>query len=360
MWFIIGYQDKLYKYFKKGDLMKKIKVALVGYGMSGREFHLPIFISHPNYEVKMVQTSNPVNQEALKAVCPSAMIVEDYNIILNDEDVDLVVITTSNDAHYSYTKQALLKDKHVVCEKPFVETFAEAEELFKLAEERNLILRVFHNRKYDGDILTLQSLMKTHDFGEIKTFSTRFDRYVPKIGGNWRFKDTVMAGLFYDLAPHLTHHAVALFGEPKSVFLDLFLERDGSIVDDHFELTMYYDNMVAYVGGEVFEREPKPRLSLVGTKASYVKYGFDEPDTVNEKQKDIYQPEKLRSVYISTPNHEEKIPLLKGQHYRFYDLVAEHIYNGVVKDEDKKLALMVIKVMEKAMESYQKKSIVDF
>jgi scyllo-inositol 2-dehydrogenase (NADP+) len=339
--------------------MKKIKIALIGYGMSGRQFHLPAFVNHPNYELKSVMTRNPVNQRDVKAACPNVQIVEDYNKILNDDEIDLIVITTSNDVHYSYTKKALLKGKHVVCEKPFVETYAEALELFQFAEEKHLILRVFHNRKYDGDILTLQELMKTRDFGKIQTFSTRFDRYIPNIRDNWRFKDTVMSGLFYDLAPHLTHHAISLFGLPKSVFLNLFYEREGSVANDHFELTLYYESMVCFIGAEVFERELKPRFALVGTNASYFKYDFDSPDSVNVKTDELYQNNDLRSVFKTDPDTEENIPLLKGQHYRFYDLLAEHINNWPKEDIDKENALGVVQVMEKAMKSYQTKQIIN-
>lgn len=176
--------------------MSKINVALVGYGMSGREFHLPTLMNNSSYHVKLAQTRSEKNRNDLKALCPDVKIVSDYEEILADEEIDLVVITAPNDVHYSYTKDALLRGKHVVCEKPFVGRYEEALELFKLAEEKNLILRVFHNRKYDGDILTLKDLMKKRDFGKIVSFSTRFSRYRPEIGDNWRFKKTVMGGLF--------------------------------------------------------------------------------------------------------------------------------------------------------------------
>jgi scyllo-inositol 2-dehydrogenase (NADP+) len=327
--------------------------------MSGREFHLPALIGNLSFRVKLAQTRNEKNRMDLKVACPDVEIVSDFEEILADDEIDLVVITAPNDVHFSYTKAALLRGKHVVCEKPFVERYAEALELFNLAEEKNLILRIFHNRKYDGDILTLKELMKERDFGKIVSFSTRFSRYRPEIGDNWRFKKTIMGGLFYDLAPHLVHHTVSLFGLPESVFLNLFFEREGSVVDDHFELTMYYPAMTAFVGGDMFERELRPRLHLIGTKASYVKYGFDYPDSVNVKPENPYQETNLRSVFKTSPDDEEYIPLLKGKHYRFYEMLAEHIANGLTEDEDKELALAVILTMEKAMESYQTKKVVN-
>jgi scyllo-inositol 2-dehydrogenase (NADP+) len=117
-------------------------------------------------------------------------------------------------------------------------------------------------------------------------------------------------------------------------------------------MVMYYDHgLRCYLGAEMLDRAPKPRHKLVGTKASYVKYGFDVPDTVYDKSDSLYQNHHIRSDYIKDLNHIEYVDVLKGQHYRFYDLLAEHINQIPKTDEDKKLALSVILVMELAMKS---------
>ena len=332
--------------------MKKIVTAIVGYGFSGSTFHLPPLKHNEQYDIKLVMTRSEHNQAQLKKDYPKAQIVTSYEEILNDKDVDLIVIATSNAVHYSYTKDALLKGKHVVCEKPFVETYNLAKELYDLAAKKGLILRVFHNRKYDGDILTLHQLVKDKNFGEIVSYETRFDQYRPEIGSNWRFKKVDMAGNFYDLAPHLVHHVVSLFGLPQKVYNKLFYDRKGSYVDDHFEMVMYYENGPrCYLGAEMLDRAPKPRQKLVGTKASYVKYEFDVPDTVDYKPENLYQDRQMRSDFIEDPSKPEHINVLKGQHYKFYEVLAKDINDRPKEDEDKKLALSVILVMEMAMKS---------
>lgn len=338
--------------------MNQIVTAIVGYGMSGRLFHLPPLAKNPNYRVKSIMTRSEKNQTDLRKDYPDIQIVTDYHDIIEDSEIDLVIIATSNDVHFSYTKEALLHGKHVVCEKPFVETYAKAKELFDLAKEKKLILRVFHNRKYDGDILTLKRLMKSKDFGSIVSFSTRFDRYVPNIGENWRFKAVDMAGIFYDLAPHLIHHAVDLFGLPNFVSNTLFDDRENTQVDDHFEMALYYDTHTCFLGAQVLDRDPKPRLELIGTKASYVKYGFDDPDSLNEPTVDIYQQSGLRSEFITEPGKAIQVPLYKGEHYRFYDLLAHHIDEYPEEDLDMKLALSVILIMQLGLISHQTKQMV--
>jgi scyllo-inositol 2-dehydrogenase (NADP+) len=335
---------------KKGDhFMQKIVTALVGYGMSGQLFHLPQLIGHQNFIVKTVMTRNTENQSKIKAALPEVCIVSDYEDILNDPDISLVILAVSNDVHYDYTKRALLKDKHVICEKPFVQSVEEAIDLFGLAHQRQRLLRVFHNRKYDGDILTVEKLIQEKPFGQIIAFHARFDRYVPNIKDNWRYKPGYMSGIFYDLAPHIVHHCVYLFGQPMAVFNRIHMDRPGSQTDDHFELMLIYQNMTCYVGAEPYEREPMPKLKLVGTEATYVKYGFDQPEVVTQPNLDLYTQEPHQSFYIDQPNHKITIPVLLGKHYAFYDKVYDDIVKPKALDEDEICAISVIKIMEKAM-----------
>lgn len=336
---------------ERDDNMNKIVTALIGYGFSGSTFHLPPLVHNPNYKIKYVMTRNEIRQNEAKKDCKGVMIATTYEEILKDKEVDLIIIATSNSVHYQYTKEALLHGKHVVCEKPFVESYNLAKELYDLAEQKGLVLRVFHNRKYDGDFLTVQNLLKEKNFGDIISFSTRFDQFKPEIGENWRFKKVDMAGNFYDLAPHLVHHVVALFGKPNKVYNKIYHDRPGILVDDHFEMILYYDQLTCYIGAEMLDRDPKPRMFVVGTNATYTKYEFDYPDTVDVKQEDVYQKRQMRSEFIDNSMHIEKIKVLKGKHYYFYELLAAHITNKPKVDEDKDLALLVILVMEMAMKS---------
>lgn len=337
--------------------MKKITTALIGYGLSGREFHLPQLMNNPHYTLKTVLTSNPNNQQQIKKISLEIEIVTDYDLVLKDPQIDLIVLAVSNDVHYEYTKKALLNNKHVICEKPFVKTSKEANYLFELAKKKGLMLRVFHNRKYDGDILTLEKVLHEQPMGKIVSFHARFDRYVPVIKDNWRHKTGHMSGIYYDLAPHLVHHCVRLFGEPRSVFNQVFLDRPNSQTDDHFEMVLNYEHMTCFIGAEPYEREAIPKLKLVGTEATYVKYGFDVPDVVVSKT-DEFQSSGLKSVFIKSPGNIESIPLIQGKHYAFYNQLYEDITTPLVTDIEAIHALSVIKIMEKGHISSMKKRII--
>lgn len=332
--------------------MKKINTAVIGFGMAAREFHIPAIVSNDKFNLSQVMTRSEKNQRDLKELYHQAQLITSFDEAINDPSIDLVVIATSNDVHYEYTKKALLQNKHVVCEKPFVESHKDAKELFDLAKKQGVNLKVFHNRKYDGDVLTLKELRNKVDFGKLVSFQARFDRLRPEIGENWRFKPTDMAGIFYDLAPHLVHHSIDLFGLPNSVYCNIFSDRIDSVVDDHFEMTLFYDNgFTAKLGAEMLERDPLPKIQLVGTNYTYSKYGFDLPDSVNEPVKEIYQTSNLRSVLIDDNLSETEIQLMLGKHYLFYDNLGTEVIDKNLNSPDTDLALGVILVMEKALQS---------
>lgn len=337
--------------------MKKIRTAIIGFGVSAQEFHASGIVNNENYELKKVLTNSPKNIKILKEEYPNVKLISEFVEACEDPNIDLIVIATPNDVHDEYTYKALMNNKHVVVEKPFVETYERAKELYKLAEEKNLVLKVFHNRKYDGDLNTLVNLMKTRDFGKLVSFTARFDRIRPSLGENWRFKDTHMAGIYYDLAPHLVHHAIALFGMPESVENNIYFDRENSLVDDHFEMILNYkDGFKAFIGAEMLQRDLVPKIKLIGTNKTYAKYDFDIPDSANYPYKEKYQVKKLKSELIDNDLKIEEIPVEIGKHYLYYETLANDIKNNVsINNPDTELALGVIKIMEKGIEANNKK-----
>lgn len=335
--------------------MHKIRVAIIGFGMSGQLFHLPPLLKNPRYVVKMIMTKNTSRIKEIKRISQDIEVISSYDYAINSHEIDLIVIATSNDVHEEYTKKALLNNKHVVCEKPFVETYEKAKALFELAKERNLILRVFHNRAYDGDILTIKSLIEQDKLGRTISFSTRFDRYLPSLSHNWRYENHHMAGIYYDLAPHLVHHVLSIFGKPKSVSLKLFKDHKDIIVDDHFEMMMHYKNMTALLGAATYERHSKPRFEIIGEKATYIKYGFDQPD-VNYDIKDFSTLENVELSSLISDYHQENVPIEIGKHYIFYDHLAQMIDHPSKNLMNEDIQLDVIMIMEKGLESFHKKT----
>jgi len=128
-------------------------------------------------------------------------------------DVELVVVGTPNATHFPFAKQALQAGKHVVVDKPFAPSSSEAKELESIALERGLILAPFHNRRWDGDFLTLKKVLKEERLGRVSTLESHFDRFrpLPRIG-TWKESEGPENGMLMDLGPHLVDQALTLFG----------------------------------------------------------------------------------------------------------------------------------------------------
>jgi scyllo-inositol 2-dehydrogenase (NADP+) len=164
-----------------------------------------------------------------------------------------------------------------------------------------------------------------------------------------------MAGIYYDLAPHLVHHALHLFGLPESVENNIYFDRENSIVDDHFEMILHYkDGFKAFIGAEMLQRDLVPKIKLIGTNKTYAKYDFDIPDSANYPYNEKYQVKKLKSELIDNDLKIEEILVEIGKHYLYYENLSQDILNNVsINNEDTLLGLGVVLVMEKGMEAYK-------
>jgi len=174
-----------------------IITALLSYGMSGEVFHAPLIVADPRFKLKTVgeRSTLKVTQRF-----PSVQSVKSYKDILNDESIELVVVNTPNETHYAYTKEALEAGKHVIVEKPFTVTTDEANELIELSKKKNRILTVFQSRRWDGDFLTLQQVVKDGLVGKIVEFEAHYDRFRNYIEANtWKEEPKRGTGILYNL-----------------------------------------------------------------------------------------------------------------------------------------------------------------
>ena len=175
--------------------MKPILVALVGCGMSARTFHLPLLAASDDFRLTALVSSRPQPDVAVAQYADTAA-------MLAQSDAELVVITAPNAVHFPLAAQCLAAGRHVVLEKPMVNTVAEGRELMALAAGAGRLLSVFHNRRWDSDFLTLQALLARSELGALRFFESRWDRFRPEVRDRWRENPGVGAGIWYDLGAH--------------------------------------------------------------------------------------------------------------------------------------------------------------
>jgi scyllo-inositol 2-dehydrogenase (NADP+) len=253
--------------------MPEIQAAVIGFGLAGRVFHCPFIGAVPGLKLEAIVQRR--GDEASKA-CPKARILRTVEEALADPNIQLIVVGTPNETHYSLAKQALLSGKNVVIDKPFAATSAEAKELGEIARQHGLILAPFHNRRWDGDFLTVRKVLASGDLGRLVTYESHFDRFRPlPREATWKEASNQANGLLFDLGPHLVDQVLILFGAPHSITASVRRDRDTTDIEDAFDITLHYPRLLAHCRSTMLAAEPAPRFLLHGTRGSFRKYGVD-------------------------------------------------------------------------------------
>ncbi|HUX93723.1 MAG TPA: Gfo/Idh/MocA family oxidoreductase [Ignavibacteriaceae bacterium] len=346
---------------------QKINTAIIGFGMSGEYFHAPFIDANPNFNlVKVVERVS----EKSKVIYPYVQVVKNYEDVLNDKDIDLVIITTPNSTHYKIGMEALQADKHVIIEKPFTRTSAAAKELIDLAASKNKILSPFQNRRWDGDFLTVKKIISSNLLGELIEYRSHFDRFRNEIKqGTWKEEDLLDSGLLYDLGPHLIDQALVLFGKPLSVYADLRTQRERSKIIDNFELVINYSKLKVILNSGFLYKQPLVRFALFGTEGSYIKDGIDPQEATLKNYKFRNNPDwgiepecdwGSYNTKINGLDIKGKIETVAGCYQNYFENIYEAIADQkelAVKPEE---ALLTAQIIELAIESNKRRSVVDF
>jgi scyllo-inositol 2-dehydrogenase (NADP+) len=341
-----------------------INVGLIGYGMAGRTFHAPIIQAVPDLRLmSVVERHGDLSRERY----PWITVERDIEVLLRDSAIDLIVVATPNNSHFDVARQALMAGKHVVVEKPFTIASAEARELIELAHQKGRIISVHHNRRWDGDFLTLRQVIDAKLLGRLVEFESHFDRFrnQPRPDA-WREDDCQGAGILYDIGPHLIDQAQVLFGLPHMITADIRTQRDFAKTDDNFELILHYNNLKVTLKAGMLVREQSPRFILHGTEGSFVKYGFDPQEaalksglTPQTPSWGKEQQQKWGSL-ITGANLENRIETIAGCYQVFYQNIADAINGRAALAVTPESALNTIRIIECARESNRQQRTIQF
>ncbi|WKN44091.1 Gfo/Idh/MocA family oxidoreductase [Tunicatimonas pelagia] len=253
-----------------------IQVALASYGMSGKVFHAPLIAAHPDFHLYKVLERH--RNDAV-ADHPNVTTVRQFDDLLTDENIDLIVVNTPNTHHFSMTKAALEAGKHVVVEKPFTNTAAEAKELIALAKQRNQVLTVFQNRRLDSDFLTVQKVLQQQLCGRVVEYEAHYDRYRNYIQPDtWKEESGPGSGILYNLGSHMIDQALVLFGMPETLFAKLSIQRTGGKAPDAYHLILGYPDKQVTLKSSYLVRDEGPRYKILGDLGTFTKYGLDSQE----------------------------------------------------------------------------------
>jgi scyllo-inositol 2-dehydrogenase (NADP+) len=341
-----------------------LNVGIVGFGLSGQVFHAPFIDVNPDFNLHTIVTTGPLAGEKY----PLVKITPSFDELLANPEIDIVIVCSPNALHYEHASAALQAGKHVIVEKPFTVNSTEAQNLIDISYKSGKHVFPFHNRRWDGDFLTIKYLIAQGLLGKVVDYESRFDRYSPSIvRAGWKYQYKEGGGTLFDLGIHLIDQAVNLFGAPEGVFCQLFNQREGSITDDSFDLKLIYPDLDVTLKASVFVKEPGPRFQVHGTVGSFVKYGLDSQEAqlkqnIKPGTKGFGIEPAIQRGILNTgllgKEFRGKYKTFPGDYMEFFNNVYSVIVKGsemVIKPED---ALLNIRIIEAAYRSDAEKKII--
>ncbi|HEX8995180.1 MAG TPA: Gfo/Idh/MocA family oxidoreductase [Ktedonobacterales bacterium] len=346
-----------------------VRIAMIGYGAIGFE-HASAIAATPGLELAIACDRNPARLEAARERFPLARFTADIEEIFADDSIDAVIVGTPPNTHAPLARRALLAGKSAIVEKPFCITTAEADELIGLAEERDLALTCYQNRRWDPDFLAIQRVIDDGRIGEVfhvELFIGGFSHPCDY----WHSHEPVSGGVFYDWGSHYLDWALTLLPEQvadvrasshKLVWRDVTNADQANLnvrFRDGRELSFIHSDVAAAL---------KPKWYILGTKGAIVGAWRHEVITTRKWNGDLIEErlapsEALPIVTVTTRTtdgllHEERLTLPPAPAHPFHRNFANHLLAGEPLAVDPRASRRNIAVMEAAAYSAAHESVV--
>jgi scyllo-inositol 2-dehydrogenase (NADP+) len=352
-------------------MKKTINTAIFGFGFSGETFFAPFIEANPGFNLKKIYTTDPKRVAKAISLYPGTEIVDNTDKIINDDSIELVLVGSPNTSHLSLAKAALLAGKHVVVEKPFTVTVAEADELIALAKKQGKVLSVHHNRRFDSGHNTVKKVITDGKLGRLVEYEVHYDRFRRDLRpGAWREKPLPGSGILYDLGAHLIDGALELFGTPETVTCMMLTQRPGLEVEDNFEIIMNYAGLKVTLKGGMLVKVSGATYVLYGDHGTFIKYGMDvqeealkkggRPDTVSNWG---IEPENIWGKITYEKDGKDVTEAVKSEPGRYQDFF-QNVYDAVAEGKELIVkpdqAKQTIRIIELCFQSNAEKRTVEY
>jgi predicted dehydrogenase len=285
---------------------------------------------------------------------PNVTYTDNLDILLDDPEIQVVVVSTPSSLHYEFALKVLQAGKHCIVEKPFTHTVQEAETLFALAKEKGLVVQCYQNRRFDSDFLTTQKVIESGKLGDLLEVEMHYDYYRPYIPESINQFSAINSYL-YGHGCHTLDQVISYFGAPDRIHNDVRQLLGEGRMNDYFDIDMYYGPLKVSVKSSYFRIKERPSFVVYGKKGMFIKHGKDKQE---HHLKLFYMPDNadfgqdlpedygvLTWMDETGVYHEEKIVTVQGDYARYYDALYDTIINGnekLVKNEETLLQINLL------------------
>ncbi len=344
---------------------RPVRVAMLGYGAIGFE-HGTAISAVDGLEYALVCDRNEKRLDLARQAFPQVRTCQDAAQVADDPELDLVIISTPPNTHASLAMRMLQAGKHVVVEKPFCLTGAEAERMITLAREHRRLLTVYQCRRWDADFLAIRRLLQENTIGPIFHVETFIGGYAHPCD-YWHSHEPISGGVFYDWGSHyldwilqlIPDRVVSVSGSShKRVWHDVTNADQASV-------------RLRFAGGQEAEflhsdiaAALKPKWYILGEQGAIVGHWRQEVVKTRRWSGDLIEEHlapsealpELRTFIRSSDGaiHEQLVTLPTAPAFPFHTNLANHLFCGEPLAVPPTEARRNILVMEAASRSAQR------
>lgn len=265
-----------------------VNIGVIGCGQWGPN-HIRIFTQLSGSKIFMCADLDEKRLNNIQGLYPHIQVTKDYKDILSNPEVDAVCITAPTNTHYMIAKEALIKQKHVLCEKPLALTVKECGELKELAQRVKKVLMVGHIFLFNQGIVKLKEFIQSGEIGQIYyAYATRTNL------GPFRYDVNAL----WDLAPHDISIFNFLFDSNP---VDVSARGQKSLNTSHDDLafvTMEYpNNIVANIHVSWLDPRKVRQITIVGEKKMVVWDDLDNAGPIKLYDKHVEKTSVFYETY---------------------------------------------------------------
>ena len=344
--------------------MKKLNLAIIGQGRSGRNIHGKYYKSEDNtlFNVKYVVEMDPARRTRAEEEYPGCVALEDYRQLFDKTDIDLVVNASYSYMHYPITKDLLAHGFNVVVEKPFARNYFECADLMNVAKEHGVMLAVFQQSFMAPYYRKTLDVLKSGIIGDILQVSVRFNGFARR--WDWQTLQDCLGGGVYNTGPHPIGIALGLMDfaeDARVVYSKLGLGLTSGDANDYAKIILAAKgHPVVDVEISSMDAFSNYNVKLQGTRGTYrtsttsysMKYMVDGENPERPVIRESLQDEEGLPIYCrETPVIHTEEGKHDGDAFNtavkdFYQMVYDYITEGKPLELDPVDMAKIVSVME--------------
>ncbi len=300
------------------------RAVVIGYGFAGRSFHAYLLSITPGLELHGIMARSPEAQSQIRER-GDCRLYRDFDEVLADPDVDLVVLATPNEHHAPLAIRALQAGKNVVTDKPMCLNLAQCDAIIEAAQASNRLLTTFQNRRLDGDFLTARKLIEDGILGDVRWIEMAWQNFGSP--GRWRGESPDLGGgRLFDLGAHLLDQMLQLFPSTVGgVYCRMDFGFEGRAVESECLVTLHFqDGRTSVCDFSSRCAIKKPRFTLHGERATWQKFGLDPQErAMIDGDIDAAREDPQLFGTLSDGQSETRIETLPGRWRSFYENIRD-------------------------------------